>query len=844
MTDQQKPKRRKVVPPMAPRVQASKLSSATRGSARSLPNVGDKHTPSSGKYVLARPAYPTPESADRKGTPRPQPSKSHSNRGFSLDFEASSAPQTGIQSVINLDSSDSDDAVIAEYESPKRKVPKCKKSLTILRPDSEEGDSEEGEPKAERGKGKGKAPLEFGSDSDAVGSEDSGLDKEESGEEESGEEESDSAGGHPKRKTSTLSLSRSATPKASSSTTKSGGKIKTEDGVQVPTKKKQDVVQAFDNQVVRAHVLKSVLAACKLDRAQDAFKMVPLYDEAERPVHFADDALVIHFKRDFADEWESWGGRLLKILRDPSRMSAGDAPTLLALTDNDYRTVVKTGVYATMKTTWMKYESGEGEAWSTGRRDSRKQWGRKNQKATNRMLALQASRLDVGSFGFVADQNFVSSEDDDPKVKSGRIVRVPGFRSDNVNKLVGSLDVAFNSNKRRTGNQKCTSRKYVKVNMEVPKLKMGDPPRWAISKEWEDANPKLAEKSRARINLAQTVMPEADKVEQFFYRNVAEERTYEVVSVGASMSAIALTSAIPPAPIPSESEPVVDTVGEAMPAAEPLSIASAAESHALATGPAISHPPNPNIGVEPSFPAGTYPQPAPVPQPTHYAPNSMGQSIRIQLITGEYVWVFPTHPLPGNQPPAPNDLGNGNARADFEIDPAILGTETHVPNNMPPPPELNKPANESSEAAQYYAPNNMPPPPLLTEPADEPSDATVLPSKSRTRKKDGGGEGRGGGRGGRGGRRSKSKADAEDKDGGPAGEAPVAGPSKRGGKGSRGGGRGGRGGRRAKSKAIIEDAEDEDEDEEPAEEMPIAGPSNQQPGNSKTPRIRCKVRGE
>ncbi|KAG8700685.1 hypothetical protein FRC11_012741 [Ceratobasidium sp. 423] len=147
--------------------------------------------------------------------------------------------------------------------------------------------------------------------------------------------------------------------------------------------------------------------------------------------------------------------------------------------------------------------------------------------------------------------------------------------------------------------------------------------------------------------------------------------------------------------------------------------------------------------------------------------------------------------------------------------------------------------------------------------SDDASEAMVLPSKSRAKRKNGGGEGhgieqgdqggrkgsRGGGRGRRGGQQSKSKADAEDEDGGAAGETPVAGPSKQGGKGSRGGGRGsrgggrgGRGGRQAKSKAIIEDAEDGDE--EPAEDMPIAGPSNQQPGNRKIPRIKCKVRGE
>ncbi|KAG8746177.1 hypothetical protein FRC11_012836 [Ceratobasidium sp. 423] len=297
------------------------------------------------------------------------------NHGLSLDFEASSTPQSGIQVVINLDLSNSDDAVIAENDSPRCKVLKCKESLTILQPDSEEEDSEEGEPKAEREKGKGKAPLEFGSDSGAAGSEDSGSDGEESD-----EEESDLGGGHLKKKTLM---------------TKTGGRVKVEDGVQVPMKKNQDVIQAFDNQVVWVHVLKSVLAACKLDCAQDAFKMVPSYDEAEQLVHFVDDTLVIHFKRDFADEWKAWGGHLSKILKDPSCMSTDEAPMLLALTNDDYQMVVKMGVYVTMKMTWMKYKNGEGEAWSTGRRDLRKQWGCKNQKATNQMMVLEMSGLDI-----------------------------------------------------------------------------------------------------------------------------------------------------------------------------------------------------------------------------------------------------------------------------------------------------------------------------------------------------------------------------------------------------------------------------------------------------------------
>ncbi|KAG8728555.1 hypothetical protein FRC11_010794 [Ceratobasidium sp. 423] len=164
---------------------------------------------------------------------------------------------------------------------------------------------------------------------------------------------------------------------------------------------------------------------------------------------------------------------------------------------------------------------------------------------------------------------------------------------------------------------------------------------------------------------------------------------------------------------------------------------------------------------------------------------------------------------------------------------------------MPPPPELNQPANEPSEATQSYAPNGMPLPPMLTEPANELSEVTVLPSKLHAKRKNGVGEGHGikqgdqggrkgscgGGRGRRGGWQSKSKADAEDEDGGAAGETPITGPSK--------GGRGGRGGWQAKSKAIIKDAKDRDE--EPVEDMPIAGPSNQQPGNHKIPRIKCKV---
>ncbi|KAG8732402.1 hypothetical protein FRC11_013901, partial [Ceratobasidium sp. 423] len=146
---------------MAPRTHASRSSSATRGGrvrAQSLPNTGE-HTPSSsGRYVLARPPYPTPESANHKSVPRIRPPKSHLNRGLSLDFEAPSMTQSGAQAVINLDSSDSDDAVIAEYDSPKRK-----KSLPILQPNSEEEDegSDEDDLKAGREKERGKVPLEY-----------------------------------------------------------------------------------------------------------------------------------------------------------------------------------------------------------------------------------------------------------------------------------------------------------------------------------------------------------------------------------------------------------------------------------------------------------------------------------------------------------------------------------------------------------------------------------------------------------------------------------------------------------------------------------------------------------
>ncbi|KAG8680054.1 hypothetical protein FRC11_002983, partial [Ceratobasidium sp. 423] len=181
--------------------------------AQSLPNAGE-HTPSSSgrcKYecmrtnwlltlspdVLARPAYPTPKSANRKIVPRVNPSKSHSNRGFSLDFEAPSTTGSGAHAAIDLDLSDSDDVVIAEYDSSKHKAPTRKKSFSVLYPDSEEEKEhlDENDSRVGGGKGKRVVPLEFGSGSDAASSEYSGAD----GEEPDGEE-LESGVGHQKKK--------------------------------------------------------------------------------------------------------------------------------------------------------------------------------------------------------------------------------------------------------------------------------------------------------------------------------------------------------------------------------------------------------------------------------------------------------------------------------------------------------------------------------------------------------------------------------------------------------------------------------------------------------------------
>ncbi|KAG8725681.1 hypothetical protein FRC11_001711, partial [Ceratobasidium sp. 423] len=312
------------------------------------------------------------------------------NRISSPDLGVASTPQSDSQTIII---SDSDDAQIIERSPQKRK-----RKHSTIRADSEDenNSSSDGGSNAKVGKGKGKARLEDDSGSD--GGKDKYFDAD--------TEDSDLEEG---------------TEKTAGPSTNSSGGVKVKVKIGAP-KKGNKVVPVYDNKVLKGHVKVCVLNACKLEHAHEAGTLVPRFDL----------------------EWKDWKWPLLKIIRDRAQLDPQCPDWVLSANEEDIRKAIKDGIHATMKTAWKKHQTGNGEAWLTGRRNSSRQWARKKQKATNRMTALIASGLDVNSSKFIANPNFVSDEEDDPGVEGCRVVKVPEYRTDDVTELAGALDVAFN----------------------------------------------------------------------------------------------------------------------------------------------------------------------------------------------------------------------------------------------------------------------------------------------------------------------------------------------------------------------------------------------------------------
>ncbi|QRW24942.1 hypothetical protein RhiXN_06891 [Rhizoctonia solani] len=463
------------------------------------------------------------------------------------------------------------------------------------------------------------------------------------------------------------------------------------------------------------HALKSMLDLCALNQANDAGELVAKFDDAGKAVWFVNGILVPHFDRGFDKEWEKWGTSAIDVIRDQSRWDPSDVKYLESVTNAKWRVVVKNGVYATMLRVWKKYQgdAGEGREWLDKRRMLNRRQSRKDAKAKSRMAALKGSGLEVGGFEFTGDPGFQSSKYSDPDDQSRRVVQEPKYRVAKLVQFLGALDIAYKDNKKRCGNQKVTRRDFDKVNNNVPKLKKGKIPAWAVDKEWERTNPKACKQLAKRIDSDLDEIPQEEKFNKFIDRYTPQPREY--------LSPLPLPLPLPspsplPSPLPSRSNAPADT---------PVpSITLATQSRVIEAAPVttptllaadICHPPG-NAVCQPPLDVPT----ALLVAPSH-APGS-GQSWGTAMHTGASMgfgtnvasaapkaptFSQPAFPHYGYQPGfQPGYLygqpgRNGGTQAHIPIDPALQGETSgrlYPLNSMPPPPELHE---QEAAAAQY-----------------------------------------------------------------------------------------------------------------------------------------------
>jgi hypothetical protein len=415
-----------------------------------------------------------------------------------------------------------------------------------------------------------------------------------------------------------------------------------------------------------------------------------------------------------------------------------------------------------------------------------------------------------------------------------------------VNDLLGAFDVAFSANKQRTGNPKVETHKYVIVNVPVPKLKDGDLgfdsnaggkenqksrksnpackneyPKWAVSAEWEAANPELEIKSRYHINAEKTEIPELEKIKNYIYCFQPEKRTYNAPSSSLTVTAAPAVPNPFHGSVPSgEPDFSSEIVNNSAPMVDPTAGTSTAPEPPIATQPRASPPAN----LDPPFASvtGSHAQSPPGVgmylgvQHLPFVPGFHGQPLYARNADGTLVLVHI-----GNQPAMPNYENSVVPHMGMPIgelfgthsydkvaylhtrDPSILGEPYPLqpPNNplpLHPPPNSTHPPQS----------NNMPPPPELVVPtskaASEPSEVADLPTKSRVGRGRGRGNGQGRGRGSRGRGKGRGKA--------------------------------------TQSKATIE--EDKDKDEEGLEdEFSVAGTSQPLSNTGKAKKVTLTVRG-
>ncbi|KDN33377.1 hypothetical protein RSAG8_13531, partial [Rhizoctonia solani AG-8 WAC10335] len=444
--------------------------------------------------------------------------------------------------------------------------------------------------------------------------------------------------------------------------------------------KSKGLVHKHKKHVLGAHIRKLMLDICAFDQAQDAKQIVSQFDGWGKLTHIVDSVLVLHLNRPFKIEWEAWGTKLVKLAKDPKRMEATEQAVLLSATTKEIQEAIRTGVWSTMVRTWKNHKNGDGEAWLQGRRDLSQQLGYRIKKAKNHLKVLHSSGLDVRSF-------------------------------EPCTNFLVALDVAYNGNKTHQGNQKYTDPIYCKVNISVPRLKLGvDIPQWTIDQLWEIANPELELESsflhRYAPHKQQTYLDALSAAIPLLDAAVPVEPTEPAIkepepSVELSSPLLNAAPLLSPVHVPTSKLNEQQDVNN-LPSASLDYRCAPAVAQAVSPTPSAMYPSSyahPLSGPPHAFPEITYP------------PGLPGQLIPVQTADWKWIWGWPSYQQSGSQLYAPTQLANmyrggyhQDAGApvmnmDFPLDPKLQGLLIqHIqPNDMLPPPEIVCPTPQVPE---------------------------------------------------------------------------------------------------------------------------------------------------
>ncbi|KAG8776640.1 hypothetical protein FRC12_000803 [Ceratobasidium sp. 428] len=378
--------------------------------------------------------------------------------------------------------------------------------------------------------------------------------------------------------------------------------------------------------ILCAHTLKSLLSMCGLKYAHQATQLIPQYDEVTRePRYMIGKRLIPHFDRSFTENFdEGWGEEYYGVVTNPSLMKT-NKEYLTTVPREVFRNVLSGAGFATMRDAWNRNKEGKGEEAREKKNRRTRRALRKSAKSDRRKKALGESELELGSFEFLVDPGFQSSEHSDVDDTTLCVVQEPAFRANQVNQLLDALDVGFTSGKQKAGNRQFTKIQHRVVNIPVPRLKKtaSKVPSWAIDSEWGKNQPAVERISRPHINFRATQMPQGPTVDQFLYEYEPDPRDYVLAespadhgSAPASAAAAATLASARSRPPPARA-PVVSPV-ELAPAPAPTAV------------PAPASEPTLRSKVEPkSAPALTTPQPKRDPEPAPAATRKRKKSRRL-----------------------------------------------------------------------------------------------------------------------------------------------------------------------------------------------------------------------